>query len=119
MQTTLPTLPAEFTKLSPLAAKWGRRTEDERNQIRWNASAADFAELYQGVMPDLDRILALLRNYRQQGMPEDVANLFHLACAFAEASPHHELYGGSKDVPFSFDARRFVPEHGSTAWECS
>lgn len=30
----------------------------------------------------------------------------------AEAAPHHELYGGSPQVPFSFDARRFVPEHG-------
>ena len=35
-------------------------------------------------------------------------NLFYLACAFAEAAPHHELHGGSANVPHSFDAKRFV-----------
>ena len=53
----------------------------------------------------------------QPAHPEDPAayNALMLASAYAEAAPHHELYGGSAEVPHSFDARRFVPEHGAVA----
>ncbi|GAY23973.1 hypothetical protein [Sphingobium fuliginis] len=108
-------LPAPFADLAPLAAHWARPSENERSEIRWSASAADFRALYEAMMPCLDAILRLLSEHPASGMPEDVHNLFLLACAFAEASPHHELYGGSSAVPFSFDARRFVRMDGDAA----
>ncbi|KEQ52128.1 hypothetical protein [Sphingobium chlorophenolicum] len=112
---THPTLPAPFADLAPFAAQWARPSENARSEIRWSASKDDFKALYDAMMPRLDDILALLSQHPATGMPEDVHNLFLLACAFAEASPHHELYGGSSAVPYSFDARRFVRTDGDAA----
>jgi hypothetical protein len=105
-------LPAGFEDLEPLAERWARPTENARNAIRYAASAADFADFHAHMMPRLDALLALLQQYPPS--PEDDAeNLaLQLVCAFAEAAPHHDLYGGSPQVPYSFDARRFVPDHG-------
>lgn len=105
-------LPAGFADLAPFAERWGKASENERNAVRWNASAADFSALYEAMMPRLDEILAILSDRPAPELAEEEQRLFLLACAFAEASPHHELYRGSAEVPFSFDARRFVPAHG-------
>lgn len=111
MTTTLE-LPVAFSDLAPYARQWGRATENDRSRIRWAASAADFASLYAAVMPRLSDILQTLAECPLGGMNEPQTNLFNLAAAFAEAAPHHELYGGSADVPFSFAAPRFQPGHG-------
>ncbi|MBC2660178.1 hypothetical protein H7F50_00305 [Novosphingobium flavum] len=105
-------LPAGYEDLGALAARWARSTENARSAIRWSASAADFAEFYSAVLPRLPEILTTLAGYPLAGMTDPQVNLFNLAAAFAEAAPHHELYGGSADVPFSFAAHRFVPGHG-------
>jgi hypothetical protein len=104
-------LPSGFEQFADLAARWARPTEGERSQIRWAASKQDFAEFYAAFMPKLDEALALLADQSLEGLSGPTANLFELVCAFAEATPHHELYGGSAEVPFSFSARRFVPAH--------
>jgi hypothetical protein len=105
-------LPSAFADLEPLAARWGRASENERSRIRWSATAEEFATFYNAVMPRLDEILAFLTKNSVTGRMEEVQNLFDFACAFAEASPHHELYKGSARVPYSFDAHRFVAAHG-------
>jgi len=105
------TLPAGFEDFADLAATWARPTEGERSAIRWAASKEDFADFYRRFMPRLDTALAQLKDVPLEGLEGPAANLFLLVCAFAEASPHHELYGGSAEVPFSFAARRFVPGH--------
>lgn len=110
--TTLPPLPTGFEDLAALAAEWARPTESARNQIRWAASAADFAAFYEAFMPRLPQALDHLAAREPGAMNETDRNLFALAAAFAEAAPHHELYGGSAEVPHSFAARRFVPGHG-------
>jgi len=112
MTMDLPTMPAGFEDLVPLAARWGRATENERNALRLASTTADFAAFDAAMAPRLDALLAYLGDC--PAAPEDPAqrNALMLACAFAEAAPHHELYGGSAEVPFSFDARRFVPDHG-------
>lgn len=114
MPTTMP-LPEGFEDLSPMAVLWARPTEAARSNIRWSASPEDFKTFYAALMPRLDAVLASLGQLPLDGMDEAQTNLFNLAAAFAEAAPHHELYGGSADVPFSFSARRFVPGHGDTA----
>jgi hypothetical protein len=105
-------LPEGFEGLEAMAEKWARPTEDERNAIRFNAGTEDFAEFYEVMMPRLPGLLGQLAGYDPS--PSDPAEnrALQLVCAFAEAAPHHELYGGSPQVPFSFDARRFAPEHG-------
>lgn len=105
-------LPAGFEDLATLAAKWSRPTERERDPIRWRASKQEFADFYTAFAPRLDAALKLLQDCTLDAMDEPQLNLFLLTCAFAEASPHHELYGGKADVPHSFSARRFVPNHG-------
>lgn len=105
-------LPAGFEELAGLAARWARPTEGQRNAIRWTSSKADFADFYTRFIPHLDAALERLEKVPLDGLEEGPdANLFHLVAAFAEASPHHELYGGSAEVPFSFAARRFQPGH--------
>ncbi|MDE8651997.1 hypothetical protein [Novosphingobium album (ex Liu et al. 2023)] len=108
------TLPEGFADLAELAARWARPTENARSAIRWTASAEDFAALHAAMMPRLDAVLARLEGCPLDGMDSAETRLFCLAAAFAEAAPHHELYGGSAEVPHSFSARRFVPGHGDT-----
>ena len=106
-------LPAGFEDLAPVAARWARPTENERNALRFEAGAADFAAFRDAMAPRLEALLDYLKDCPPS--PEEPAqrNALMLACAYAEAAPHHELYGGSAEVPFSFDARRFVPDHGN------
>lgn len=105
-------LPAGFADLAPLAEQWARPTENSRSAIRWQANAADFAAFYAAMLPRLPEILETLARLPLNGLDEPETNLFNLTAAFAEAAPHHELYGGSADVPFSFAAHRFQPGHG-------
>lgn len=108
-------LPAGFADLQPFAERWARPTENERNAVRYAATAHDFAAFHDAVQPRLDALLAYLRDCPAR--PEDPLqrNALMLACAYAEAAPHHELYGGKSEVPFSFDARRFVADHGDVS----
>jgi hypothetical protein len=106
-------LPAGFEDLAPLAQQWARPSENARSDVRWGASSEAFAAFYTAFMPRLDAVLAYLLAFPPTGMPDEARSLFDLTCAFAEAAPHHELYGGSARVPNSFDARRFVPAHGN------
>ncbi|KQX18700.1 MULTISPECIES: hypothetical protein [unclassified Sphingomonas] len=109
--TTDNNLPHGFEPFADLAARWARPTEGERSLIRWAASKQDFADFYSAFMPRLDDALRLLAGYPLEGLEGPPRNLFELVCAFAEAAPHHELYGGSAAVPHSFSAQRFVPAH--------
>lgn len=104
--------PPAFEGLETIAQKWAKPTETARDEIRWNATSEEFAAFYETVIPHIDAILDFLSTRQPEDLDKAERRLFYLACAFAEASPHHELYKGSAEVPFSFDARRFVPAHG-------
>ena len=108
-------LPDGFADLEPLLARWARPTENERSAIRLAATPQDFAEFHEVVQPRLAALLDLLSGCPPHPADPACYNALMLASAFAEAAPHHELYGGSAEVPHSFDARRFVPEHGAAA----
>jgi hypothetical protein len=109
------TLPKGFEHLSDLLPEWAFATENARSEKRWASTPRQFQVFYDAMMPELDRILALLAKYPTHGAPEDVANLFRLTMAFAEAAPHTEMYANSNSVPNSFDARRVVAAHGERA----
>ncbi|MGV3479347.1 MAG: hypothetical protein ACO1O3_05330 [Sphingobium sp.] len=108
-------LPAGFQELEPLVARWARPTENERNAIRLSAAPRDFVDFDALMAPRLDALLAHLATLPARPEGRADYNALLLASAFAEAAPHHELYGDSAQVPFSFDARRFVPDHGKDA----
>lgn len=108
-------LPEGFADLEPLAARWARPSENERNAVRYAATAEDFAAFHGALLPRLDALLTYLRDCPAQPAEPLQRNALMLACAYGEAAPHHELYGGSNEVPFSFDARRFVADHGDVS----
>ena len=105
-------LPTGFEDLVDLYERWARPTENLRSEIRWKASAQDFRALYEAMLPRLPDVLSALAACPLEGMNPAEEALFNLAVAFAEAAPHHELYSGSAEVPFSFAAHRFRPGHG-------
>lgn len=108
-------LPDAFADLAPFARLWSGATENERNAVRYAASPAEFAAFHDALFPRLNALLGYLHDCSAR--PDDPLqrNALMLACAYAEAAPHHELYGGSNEVPYSFDARRFVADHGDVA----
>lgn len=102
-------LPDDFQELASLVSLWAKPTESERNVVRWSARKSDFVQFYSLFMPRLQDALDTLGRYSDiKDMPSDTQTLAYLCFAFAESSPHHELYGDDAMVPFSFDPRRFV-----------
>lgn len=110
---TASALPAQFAALEPFVAHWAQPTEDARSQRRWTATPAEFQAFYDAALPHIEAILALLDQYPFGAVPPELRPLYHLALAFAEASPHVELYKGDSQVPYSFDPSRFVATHGA------
>lgn len=104
-------LPDAFADLQNVALRWALPSEAERDTVRWAAQKEDFEALHEAMMPRLPDILALLSQHDRAELDDGMRTLFYLTCAFAEASPHHELYRGSAEVPFSFKSNRFIAEH--------
>lgn len=107
-------LPEQFSQLESLAGTWALPTELQRSQQRWIATPDDYRRFYEVMLPVLDEVLDYLDQYQPGAIPEPALPLYYLALAFAEASPHNELYDCSNKVPNSFDAHRFVAAHGET-----
>ena len=105
-------LPARFRELEYLAQQWALPTENQRSAKRWSASAEEFQEFYDAVVPHINNILAYLDQFSLENMQEDASLLFHLSLALAESAPHVEFYKGAAKVPHSFDARRMLATRG-------
>jgi hypothetical protein len=101
----------KFAVLAPFMADWALPTEQLRSERRWASSPEEFQAFYDATLPLLDELLAYFDKFKVGEVPEDVLPLYHLTLAFAEASPHVEMYQGSAEVPFSFSASRFVAAH--------
>ena len=105
-------LPGRFGQLEYLAEKWALPTEKQRSARRWSASAEEFHEFYDAMVPLINEILAYLDQFSLDEMPEDALALFHLSLSLAESAPHVEFYKGAAKVPHSFDARRMLTTRG-------
>ena len=105
-------LPEQFAALESFVQDWALPTEQQRSERRWASSPEQFQAFYDACLPMLDQILAYLDQFTLGEIPPTALPLYHLAIAFAEASPHVELYQGSAQVPFSFSASRFMATHG-------
>jgi hypothetical protein len=116
MSVPIAALPAAFAHLQGFAERWALPSENQRSAVRWTSSKEEFAAFHEAVMPSLDALMDALGD--QPVPPADPAlrTLYLLACAFAEAAPHHDLYKGSAQVPFSFEAHRFEAAHGDIAY---
>ncbi len=105
-------LPAEFSDLERLVPTWALETENKRSEIRWHSTPADFQDIYDAMLGRIDEIMDYLDGKGFDGLDDESRTLYHLALAFAEASPHVEMYKGDSKVPNSFDAERVVAAHG-------
>lgn len=105
-------LPGRFGQLEYLVGQWALPTEKLRSARRWSASAEEFQEFYDAMVPHINEILAYLDQFSLDEMPEDTLALFHLSLSLAESAPHVEFYKGAAKVPHSFDARRMLATRG-------
>jgi len=105
-------LPGRFGQLEYLVGQWALPTEKLRSARRWSASAEEFQEFYDAMVPLINEILAYLDQFSLDEMPEDALALFHLSLSLAESAPHVEFYKGAAKVPHSFDARRMLATRG-------
>src|SRR4051812_5044071 len=85
-------LQSEFPDLVPWAAEWALPTENARSARRWRASKSDFDGFYTAMLPRLAAVLARLHTISAKEIPQEARSLLYLAMAFAEASPHVEMY---------------------------
>lgn len=106
-------LPQGFNELEVFVSAWAQPTENQRSHKRWVSTVGDFKSFYEAMMPRLKDILAYLDQYEVGAIPERNLSLYHLALAFAESSPHVEMYKGSAKVPNSFDASRLEAAKGN------
>lgn len=106
-------LPEQFRDLEAFVPLWAFASEDARSEKRWASSPADYDSFYAATIDRIGAIMAYLDQFPVNAIPEHARPLYHLALAFAEASPHVEMYKSSSKVPNSFDARRFVAAHGA------
>lgn len=115
MSEPIAALPAAFAHLQGFE-RWALPSENQRSAVRWTSSKGEFAAFHGAVMPSLDAIMAALDDQPVPPVDPALRTLYLLACAFAEAAPHHDLYNGSAKVPFSFEAHRFEAAHGDIAY---
>lgn len=101
-----------FAELEPFIADWALPTEQQRSERRWGSSPEEFQAFYDTTLPLVDELLVYFEQFAPGEIPEDALPLYHLTIAFAEASPHVEMYESRAQVPFSFNASRFVASHG-------
>ncbi len=106
-------LPPDFHDLEPLAAIWALPTEHARSEKRWSSTPAEFEAIYDAMIDRIEDIMTYLDQYSLDSIPDTAKPLYYLALAFAETSPHIELYKSQAEVPNSFDAHRFVASHGA------
>lgn len=106
-------LPAPFRDLDVFVPLWAFPTEQERSEKRWRSSPGDFEAFYNAMLPRIEAVMAYLDKYPLDAQPVEAKPLYRLAIAFAEASPHVEMYKSQSEVPNSFDAQRFVAAHGA------
>lgn len=99
-------LPEAFVDLTPFTDRWCLATERERHTCRLTSDFADLEALYNALLPRMESLVAHLREFDQDNLPEPEYNLFLLALCFMEVSLAVEAHGQST-VPHGFDYRRF------------
>jgi hypothetical protein len=100
-------LPAAFVALEPFVG-WAIPTETGRMLRRADSSQAEIIAFRDGMMRDLDAIIAHLDEFQLGSMPEPEARLYAMLMSLAEIAPAVEFYQ-QPNVIDGFDPRRFLP----------
>lgn len=102
-------LPEQFQQLEPFLS-WALATECERTAKRHASTMAEIRAFYDAMLARLGETLALLDNFSQEEVPEDVNRLFLLTLSLAEIAPAVENFG-QPGVVDGYDFSRFIPVH--------
>lgn len=104
-------VPKGFEAVAHLG-KWAADTTDERTALRQTSTKAELIDLYDTVLPHMEKILDACDAFPLGALPETHRGLYNIALSMAEIAPHVEFYKGDPQVPFSFDEERFTANHG-------
>jgi hypothetical protein len=104
-------LPAAFADLAPWL-DWALPTADERQAKRLSSTSAGLRQFYDGVLPQLEAILAEVDRHPLGALPAELQPIYNMALSLAEVAPHIELYNGAVGVPYAFEEGRFIAVHG-------
>lgn len=105
------TFPQKFEALESFK-EWAIPTPDGRQHKRLSSTSEGLKAFYEAMVPHLDAILEDCNQYRLGELPEDHQTLFNMTLSLAEVAPHIELYRGQVGVPFSFEEKRLLADHG-------
>ncbi|MBL4621060.1 MAG: hypothetical protein JKY89_01555 [Immundisolibacteraceae bacterium] len=100
-------LPEPFREFESLAAIWSCGTERERHTVRLTSEFEQLQQLYDAVLPEIERIVAHLNQFPMGGLPTQEQNLLNLSFSCMEVALPVEAHGQST-VPGGFEPERFM-----------
>ena len=106
-------LPQGFEQLEELVTSgWSLGSMNARMQKRRESTREELLEFYEKVLPRVEDILDYARPFEYPNLSEEGERLYYLLLSLVEVAPHVENFGGSPEVPYSFDERRMALVHG-------
>lgn len=108
-------LPAGFEKIENWVDDWSLPTQNTRWDKRLSSTPEEITAFYDAIVPYLDKILDYVDKFSLGDLDRPSSRLYNLALMVAEIAPNVELYEGNVNVPFSFEEKRFIAEHGEIA----
>ena len=105
-------LPAGFEKIESWVDDWSLSTQNARWDKRLSSTPEGITAFYAAIVPYLDEILDYVDSFSLGELDQSGSRLYCLALMVAEIAPNVELYEGDVNVPYSFEERRFIADHG-------
>jgi hypothetical protein len=104
-----PSLPAEFSELTPLVAEWALATERERATKRVETPIGRLKAFHDAVLPRIHDIIRYFNRMPNDpdALAPDAKRLYHLAEMFMEAAAPIDLEWSSGDIEDTFPMARF------------
>ena len=99
-------LPEQFSEFESLASIWSCPTERERHTVRLTSEFEHLQQLYDAVLPEIERIVAHLNQFPMGALPPQQQNLLNLCFSCMEVALPVEAHGQST-VPGGFEPERF------------
>ena len=100
-------LPDQFSEFEQLAQTWACATERARHTVRLTSEFGQLQQLYDAVLPSVERIVAHLNQFPMGELPPQEQNLLNLTFSCMEVALPVEAHGQST-VPGGFEPERFM-----------
>ena len=100
-------LPDQFSEFEKFAQTWSRPTERERHTVRLTSEFEQLQQLYDAVLPQIEKMVAHLNQFPMGELPEQEQNLLNLTFSCMEVALPVEAHGQTT-VPGGFEPARFL-----------